>query len=101
MAGVALITAVDAVLCLNGSFGHRRGTSTLSGLQKFASWMSLQHTKSAAPFVGKLYIFSPDAGLRPGSPLVNRDIQRNRRALARFPLGRVSAVSSEFQVAWL
>jgi hypothetical protein len=27
MAGVALVAAVDAVLCLNGSFGHRRGTA--------------------------------------------------------------------------
>jgi len=27
MAGVALVAAVDALLCLNGSFGHRRGTA--------------------------------------------------------------------------
>lgn len=27
MAGVALVAAVDAVLSLNGSFGHRRGTA--------------------------------------------------------------------------
>jgi hypothetical protein len=27
MAGVALVAAADAVLCLNGSFGHRRGTA--------------------------------------------------------------------------
>lgn len=27
MAGVALVAAIDAVLCLNGSFGHRRGAA--------------------------------------------------------------------------
>lgn len=35
----------------------------------FACWMSLQHAASAGPSVGKLYIFSPDVGLRPESPL--------------------------------
>jgi hypothetical protein len=27
MAGVVLVAAVNAGLCLNGSFGHRRGTA--------------------------------------------------------------------------
>jgi len=37
MAGVALVAVVDAIIGLNGSFGHRRGTP-LDPLLPFMSW---------------------------------------------------------------
>jgi hypothetical protein len=40
MAGVALVAAVDVVLCLNGSFGHRRGTAPGPKLRAFAQSLS-------------------------------------------------------------
>jgi hypothetical protein len=63
MAGVALVAAVDAALCLNGSFGHQRKTALdpkqplkacspnvpsthVIGLSLLTPWVVLSHIKS-------------------------------------------------------
>ena len=75
MAGVALVAAVDAVLCLNGSFGHGRGTApdqAETGPFEKAD-VSTSESPAFRGFMRKVR-WNDGFGIVVGKPRVNQDI---------------------------